>query len=90
MMESAEKQGPKVTGYRSLTADEVALINEVKAEGERLRDLVDRVDRHIQQPGGPSVHPVTTSPARWLAEGRTDLQKGLMCLTRAVAAPTTF
>lgn len=27
---------------------------------------------------------------RWVAIGKTDLQKGLMALTRAVAQPTTF
>lgn len=41
-----------------------------------IQDELDRLD--------------ATEPARWLAEGKTDLQKGLMSLTRAVAQPTGF
>lgn len=31
-----------------------------------------------------------TQPTRWLALARSDLQTGLMKLTRAIAQPTTF
>lgn len=33
---------------------------------------------------------IAAEPHRWLGEAKTDLQTGLMALTRAVAQPTTF
>lgn len=67
-----------IMGYRELGADEVALINEVKAMGTTLQALADKVRN---TPG--------TDP-RWAAIGVTHLQEGLMALTRSVARPTTF
>lgn len=69
---------PKITGYRQLNEEEVALMNEIKAHGVALGDLVNKLR------GTPNHDP------RWLAIGATDLQTGLMALTRAVAQPTTF
>lgn len=34
---------PKVTGYRQLNEDEAALMNEVKAKGVELGELVDKL-----------------------------------------------
>jgi len=69
---------PKITGYRQLNSEEAALMNEIKARGVELGDLVDKLRRTegIDQ--------------RWASIGATDLQTGLMALTRAVAKPTTF
>lgn len=69
---------PPITGYRALTEQEVAQINAIKAQGQRLETLVDEL-RQL-----PDVD------SRWLAIGQTDLQKGLMALARAVARPTNF
>lgn len=69
---------PKITGYRELTLAEAELMNDIKAAGIELHALVDRVRSHelVDQ--------------RWASIGATDLQTGLMALTRAVARPTTF
>ena len=69
---------PKITGYRQLNEVEVALINEIKEHGEQLGNLVAKLQ-------------ITEGlDKRWVSIGATDLQKGLMALTRSVARPTTF
>lgn len=69
---------PKITGYRQLNEDEAALMNEIKARGLELGELVQklRVTDGIDQ--------------RWVSIGATDPQTGLMALARGVAQPTTF
>ena len=69
---------PKITGYRQLTTEEAVLMNEIKAHGVALGILVDklRATQGLDQ--------------RWVSIGATDLQTGLMALTRGVAQPTTF
>jgi len=74
-----DNQHRHITGYRDLTEEEVALMNRIKAEGERLGELVDQL-RTL----GPGID------QRWVSIGATDLQKGLMALTRAVARPSSF
>jgi hypothetical protein len=69
---------PKITGYRQLNEDEAALMNEIKAQGESLGALVARLRANTEVDG------------RWISIGATDLQTGLMALTRGVAQPTTF
>ncbi|WWT39794.1 hypothetical protein [Microcystis phage Mwe-JY05] len=73
-----ENQHQKITGYRDLTQAEIDLMNEVKARGAELGELVDTIRAH------PGVD------QRWASIGATDLQTGLMALTRAVAKPDTF
>jgi hypothetical protein len=53
-------------------------MNEIKAHGVALGELVSKLR------GVPDLD------QRWIAIGATDLQTGLMALTRAVARPTTF
>ena len=69
---------PKITGYRQLNEAEAALMNEIKAEGVKLGELVAklRATEGLDQ--------------RWVSIGATDLQTGLMALTRGVAQPTFF
>lgn len=87
---------PKITGYRQLSEQDAALMNEIKAHAEATRELVNRVRHHIEAelakplPEGHAPHSQVTHPARWAAEAQTDLQKGFMCLVRAVAQPSTF
>jgi hypothetical protein len=68
----------KITGYRELTPLDIEAINTIKALGVSLGTLVAgmRADSSLDQ--------------RWVSIGATDLQTGLMALTRAVAKPTTF
>lgn len=67
-----------VAGYRDLTQAEVDLINEVKAVGVQLGEVVAR------------VRATAGVDQRWASIGATDLQTGLMALVRSVAQPTTF
>lgn len=69
---------PKITGYRQLTPEEAALMNEIKAHGVALGLLVDK------------LRATAELDQRWVSIGATDLQTGLMALTRGVAQPTTF
>ena len=69
---------PKVTGYRQLNEAEAALMNEIKGHGMQLGDLVAK------------LRATDGLDQRWVSIGATDLQTGLMALTRGVAQPTTF
>lgn len=69
---------PKITGYRQLNEKEAHLMNMIKAHGEDLDALIDTVVKE----GNPDP--------RWVAVARTNLQLGLMALTRSVAKPTSF
>lgn len=73
-----DNQHRKIKGYRDLSQDEIDLMNEIKAKGAELGDLVEklRITEDIDQ--------------RWVSIGVTDLQTGLMALTRSVARPTFF
>lgn len=85
---------PAITGYRQLTTAEVALMNRIKALGVELGLLVAELRALpttfpgcapcVSDTGQPSVD------QRWVSIGATDLQTGLMALTRSVAQPTTF
>jgi hypothetical protein len=44
----------------------------------------------IKQQGMPMIAGIENVDGRWLDIGGTDLQTGLMALTRAIAQPTTF
>jgi hypothetical protein len=67
-----------IKGYRDLSQDEIDLMNRIKAEGENIDGLIKLIE------SAPEVD------ARWVAIGRTDLQKGIMSLVRAVAKPSSF
>jgi hypothetical protein len=69
---------PKITGYRPLSDDEAALMNEIKQHGVLLGRLVEK------------LRGTEGLDQRWVSIGCTDLQQGLMALTRGVARPTTF
>lgn len=74
-----ENQHRLIKGYRDLTQDEIDLMNEIKAEGERLRALVVKVSNT------PEV-----VDHEWVDIAATDFRRGLMALVRAVARPETF
>ncbi len=73
-----DNQHKHIAGYRDLNQEEIALMNEVKAKAQEVGALVDKLKV------APGIDP------RWVATGCTDLQKGFMGLTRAIAQPTTF
>lgn len=69
---------PKITGYRQLTQDEAALMNEGKA-------LAEQVGAYIEK-----LRSIDGLDQRWVSIGATDLQKGFMAVIRGIARPTTF
>jgi hypothetical protein len=73
-----ENQHREIKGYRELNAEEIALMNEVKAQGVVLGALVEKLRAQ------------TETDKRWVSIGATDLQTGLMALTRSIAKPTFF
>lgn len=73
-----ENQHRQIKGYRELSQEEIDLMNRVKECGVLLGSIVDEV----------RAHPDTDK--RWASIGATDLQTGLMALTRSIAKPTFF
>lgn len=69
---------PVIAGHRSLSADELGLVNAIKAKAEEVRELVERVQSAADVDG------------RSASIARTELQTGFMWLVRAIAKPTTF
>lgn len=75
MMENQHRQ---IKGYRELSQDEIDLMNEIKAKGAELGELVEK------------LRAADGLDQRWVSIGATDFQTGLMALTRSVAQPTFF
>ena len=73
-----DNQHRKIAGYRELTQADIDLMNEVKTKGRELGDLVAR----LRSEEGLDK--------RWIDTGATQLQLGLMALTRGVARPEFF
>lgn len=73
-----DNQHRQIKGYRELNAEEIALMNEIKSKGAELGELVAK------------LRAVPDLDQRWVSIGATDLQTGLMALTRGVARPTFF
>lgn len=91
-----ENQHRKISGYRELNQTEINLINKIKELGVLIESVALEVDNHLK-----TQATFTTSeeekqriwdatPGRFHSLAKTDLQTGLMYLTRAVAQPTFF
>lgn len=92
-----DNQHRKIKGYRELSQAEIDLMNEIKAKGVELSDLVAKLSLHINDQlshGRDNIDEVerlhAADPTNWLLVGRQHLQEGLMALTRSVAQPTFF
>lgn len=73
-----ENQHRKIKGYRELNEEEINTMNEVKELGVTLGDLIKKLEY------------IDETDKRWVAIGKTDLQRGLMALTRSIAKPDFF
>lgn len=71
-------QHTKITGYRDLSQEEIDSMNEIKAIGIKLGELVEKLE---------SIEDIDK---RWLDAGKLDLQMGIMSIVRSVAKPTVF
>lgn len=86
-----ENQHRKITGYRELNQAEIDLMNDVKAHGRLLEELLMRIGKmnsDLSDADDPKVY--DSEAYRWLAIAKTDLQTGLMAAVRAVAKPEFF
>ena len=82
-----ENQHRQITGYRDLSPAEIELMNEIKAEAQKVDALVEKLKTaHYSAAESTYERP----DQRWVSIGVTQLQQGFMALTRAVAKPTTF
>ncbi len=73
-----DNQHKKIKGYRDLTQEEIDLMNSIKEKGAELGELVKKLEAN------PDLD------TRWLEIGKTNIQLGLMALTRSVAQPDFF
>lgn len=88
-----ENQHRKIKGYRELSQDEIDLMNEIKAKGQELQELIYKcrgVDVAVGKTGDREHDEVLDEASRWRAIAKTDFQTGLMALTRSVAKPSFF
>jgi hypothetical protein len=73
-----ENQHRKISGYRELTQEEIDNMNQIKNTAKLVGGMIDDLE---------NVHGIDK---RWLAIAKTDLQKGFMAATRAIAQPDFF
>lgn len=73
-----DNQHRQIKGYRELSQDEIDLMNAIKTKGAELGELVAK------------LRATDGLDQRWVSIGATDMQTGLMALTRGVAQPTFF
>lgn len=73
-----DNQHQQIKGYRELSQAEIDLMNKIKTKGAELGELIAELRGY------------SDLDQRWISVGATDLQTGLMALTRSVAKPTFF
>lgn len=73
-----ENQHRKIEGYRELDEAEIGTMNQIKNTAKLVGGMISDLENN------PSLD------RRWLAIAKTDLQKGFMAATRAVAQPEFF
>ena len=99
-----DNQHRKIKGYRELSPEEIALMNEIKTIAPQLEAVLEKVKTHVKTQryncrcdANMQVLDVEedqrldkATPERFLQLAQDDFQTALMYLTRAVAQPTTF
>lgn len=73
-----DNQHLKISGYRELTADEIALINCIRAHGDTLEDTIKALES------------IPETDKHCTAIAKENLQQGIMWLVRAIAKPDGF
>lgn len=71
-------QHTKIIGYRDLSQKELDAMNAIKDAGNALGALIE----HLQTAEGLDQ--------RFIALGKSDIQKGLAMVIRGIAQPSTF
>lgn len=73
-----DNQHKKIKGYRDLSQEEIDLMNEGKELSQKVGDFISKLEAN------------ESLDKRWVAIGKTDLQKGFMAAIRSIAQPTSF
>lgn len=73
-----QDQHKLIKGYRDLSQEEIDAMNAVKAEGERIRILIEEMYSNNQL------------DRRWIGIAETHLQQGIMAAVRSIAKPESF
>jgi len=73
-----DNQHKLIKGYRDLNEVEIGGINDIKVLAADVEVLINKVSS------------IVDVDQRWVSIAKTDLQKGFMALTRAIAKPTSF
>lgn len=83
-------QHTKISGYRDLTQQEIDLMNEIKQLEAHVLQAWEAVNLSLVASSTDRANDLRICNAqafRWLDMARNDLEKGFMCLVRAVAQP---
>lgn len=75
-----DNQHRKIKGYRELSQQEIDLMNEVKEKGAELGEVIARLEALTEDK--PDM--------RWVSIGKTQIQLGLMAVTRGITKPDFF
>lgn len=75
MTEAKPQDGSTVKGYRTLSDDDIALMNAMKGISRQFLAALAELGKHPD------------SDKRWLAIARTDMQTACMAACRAIARP---
>lgn len=94
---AAPQSGTTVAGDRQLSADEIAMMNELSRTSALFLTQLGILEQHIQaQYTAAHSNPTSNeqsrledaTPFKWLAKARTSMQEACMFARRAVAQPT--
>lgn len=75
-----DNQHRYIEGYKELSQEEIDAMNDVKRMANSLGNLIETLGNRDG----------VTIDARWLASGKTDIQKGVMSVVRALTQPKSF
>jgi hypothetical protein len=92
-----QQQHERISGYRTLTEEEIADVNEIKELGNRFGELITKLKA---KNGGLGFRVATLETTevvsnpnydqRWVSIGTTHFQEGCSALVRAVTRPEGF
>lgn len=87
-----ENQHKHIKGYRDLSAEEIALMNEIKEHGEKSRELLAKVYAMLPAQNWEAGQEPTEAdhPLYWWRYADGAFRTGCMYLVRAVAQPQSF
>lgn len=85
-----ENQHHHIKGYRDLSPEEIALMNEIKVKGEELRELIGKVRPIARMVPRVLDEFEADHPEYWVRTADSYFRSGVMALVRAVAQPTSY